>query len=190
MSKGIESVKTQQVHETLLSQYCKAKPPITPEAVKSAAAVWSGGTTTAVSGWTARPIDSPTPTAVVLLRVEGEPFPAFGKLSERKTHTTRGSVNSWLASGDVATAETVIDVEGITDWLAVESAGLPPGWVAVTNTAGQGPRELSREWAKGKKIIVGGRTDEPGQEGLNQSAAAYFQAGAAETFASAVAVSR
>ena len=80
------------------------------------------------------PIDSPTITAVVLLRVEGTPFPAAGKIGERKTHTVKGSVNSWLTSGDVATAETILDAEGVTDLLAAVSAGLPPGWVAVSNT--------------------------------------------------------
>jgi hypothetical protein len=81
----------------------------------------------------------------------------------------------------VATAETIIDAEGITDLLAVVSAGLPAGWVAVTSTAGAKARgALPRPWAKGKKIIVAGDADEPGQEGIKRSAAAYVQAQAAD----------
>jgi hypothetical protein len=182
LSKGIEPIKAQQIHETLLSQYCKAKPPITPEAVKKCRGSlvrWYEYRCIRLDG--RAPIDSPTPTAVVLLRISGKPFPAVGKLPERKTHTTKGSVNSWLASGDVATAETIIDVEGVTDLLAVVSAGLPPSWVAVTSTAGAKARgKLPREWAKGKNIIVAGDADEPGQEGMKRSAAAYHQAGATE----------
>ena len=71
-------------------------------------------------------------------------FPAIGSLGERKTHTVGGSVNSWIVSGDVATAHTILDVEGITDLLAVVSAGLPPGWVAVTNTGGVERTEVFR----------------------------------------------
>ena len=143
----------------------------------SAAAVWSGGTESAVSGWAAGADRQPDPYRRGPAPTRGKPFPAIGKLSKRKTHTTKGSVNSWLASGDVATAETIIDVEGITDLLAVVSAGLPAGWVAVTNTAGAKARgRLPRPWAKAKKIIVAGDADEPGQKGQRRSAAEYHQA--------------
>ena len=117
------------------------------------------------------------PTAIVLCRVEGEAFPAVGKVGERKTHTTRGSVNSWLVSGDVTTATTILDVEGVTDLLAVADK-MPAGWVAVTNTAGAKARgKLLRPWASGKKILVAGDVDAPGLDGQHKSAAAYHKAG-------------
>ena len=162
--------------------YVKAKPPITPEGIRQCGGElvrWYDHRCIRLDGRAA--IDSPTITAVVLLRVEGTPFPAVGKIGERKTHTAKGSVNSWITSGDVTTAETILDVEGVTDLLAVVSAGLPPGWVAVTNTAGAKARgNLPRPWAKGKRAIVAGDADEPGEEGKHRSAAAYHKAGARE----------
>ena len=83
----------------------------------------------------------------------------------------------------MAAAKTIIEVEGISDWLAVASVGLPPDCAVVTNTGGAKSRgTLPRPWSKGKKIIDAGDADEPGEEGKKQSAAAYVQAGAAEVF--------
>ena len=183
LAEGIKPVDHKpEIVDTFLAQYGKAKPPITAQGIRLC-----GGS---LVDWYAHrcirfdgraPIDSPVITAVVLLRLDGKPFPAFGKLGERKTHTTGGSINSWLVAGDVAAAHTIIDLEGVTDWLAVVSAGLPPGYAAVTNTAGAKARgKLPREWAKGKTIIVVGDADEPGQEGAQRAAAAYHKAGAAE----------
>ena len=93
----------------------------------------------------------------------------------------KGSINSWLVCGDTKSAEIVLDVEGVTDLLAAASAGLPAGWVAVTNTSGAKARgKLPREWARGKRVIIAGDADEPGQDGQQRAAAAYHQAGAAE----------
>ena len=78
-------------------------------------------------------------------------------------------------------AGTILDVEGVTDLLAAVSVGLPPGWVAVTNTAGAQSRgSLPREWARGKRTIVAGDADRPGVDGQHGAAAAYHQAGAAQ----------
>ena len=141
LAKGIKPIRPQQIHETLLSTYCKVKPPINTEGIRKCGGKvvrWYGHRCIRLDG--RAPIDNPTFTAVVLLRISGKPFPAVGKIGERKTHTTKGSVDSWLVCGDVATAETTIELEGITDWLAVASAGLPAGWAAVTNTRrSQGP---------------------------------------------------
>jgi len=183
LTKGIKAVDhTDQILDVLLGKYGEVKPPISAQGIKQCGgklATWYGHRCIRLDG--REPIDNRTFTAVVLLRLDGKVFPAFKDLSERKTHTTKGSVNSWIVSGDVAAAETILDVEGITDLLAVVSAGLPPGWVAVTNTAGAKARgNLPRPWAKGKKITVAGDADEPGQEGMKRSAAAYHQAGASE----------
>jgi hypothetical protein len=183
LTKGIKPVDHKpEILNALLESYGKAKPPITAEGVGKCGGTpvdWCGHRCIRLNG--REPIDSTTITAVALLRADGKPFPAHGKVAERKTHTTKGSVNSWLVSGDVAAAHTILDVEGITDLLAVVSAGLPDGWVAVTNTAGAKARgKLPRPWAKGKKSISAGDADEPGQDGRRRSAAAYHKAGAAE----------
>ena len=83
----------------------------------------------------------------------------------------------------MAAADTILDLEGVTDLLAVVSAGLPPGTVAVTNTAGAKARgKLPRPWADGKRVIVAGDADEPGEDGKHRSAAAYRKAGASRYF--------
>ena len=173
-----------ELWETLLREYAKAKPPITPKGVRQCGgtvATWGQCRCIRLNG--RAPIDTTEPTAVILVRIEGQPFPAIGRLAERKTHTIGGSVNSWLCSGNVEElqqATTIIDVEGVTDMLAVAS-NLPPGCVAVTSTAGAKARgKLPREWATGKRVIVAGDADEPGQDGRARSAAAYHNAGAKE----------
>ncbi len=181
LTKGIKAVDhAPEIIEVFFAKYSQVKPPITPQGIRQCGGKlvrWYGNRCIQLDGRAA--IDEPTTTAVVLLRVDGKPFPAVGKIGERKTHTVRGSVNSWIASGDMTTAETVLDAEGVTDLLAVASAGLPPGWVAVTNTAGAKARgKLPRPWANGKTVIVAGDADDPGVEGQRRSAAAYHEAGA------------
>ena len=183
LTEHIEPV-SEFVRDTVLKLFCEAKPPVTIQGIQNCGGApvrWKCGDVSyrCVRLEGRNPIDAPEPTQVVLLRVEGVLFPAIGSLGERKTHTVRGSVNSWIASGDVATADTILDVEGVTDLLAVVSAGLPPGSVAVTNTAGAKARgKLPRPWADGKRVIVAGDADEPGEDGKHRSAAAYHKAGA------------
>jgi len=179
LTKGLKPVEVAN-HAALLDTYSKAKPPITGEGTRRCGGKlvrWYDHCCIRLDGRTR--IDSATITAVVLLRADGKPFPAAGKIGERKSHTAKGSVNSWLTSGDAPSASTILDVEGVTDLLAVVSAGLPPGWVAVTNTAGAKARgNLPRPWAKGHRVIVAGDADEPGEEGKRRAAKAYHQAGA------------
>ncbi len=73
--------------------------------------------------------------------------------------------------------------EGLPDAMALHSAGLPPGWIALTNACGAtsaNPENLDFSWANGKKIIVAGDADEPGQKGAKKFAKAFRAAGATE----------
>ncbi len=169
----------------ILEIYGKAKPPITAQGIKRCGGLLVRWRDQTCIRFDARvPADASEPTAIILVRADGEPFPAVGNLGERKTHTVGGSVNSWLASTtakEIPKVTTILDVEGVTDLLAVVSAGLPDGWVAVTNTAGAKARgKLPREWAVGKRIIVVGDADEPGQDGAKRAAVAYRLAGVVE----------
>ena len=165
----------------LLEVYAQSKPPITAAGVRRCGGklvTWYDHRCIRLDG--REPIDGGHVAAIVLCRADGKPFPAVGKLGERKTHTVRGSVNAWLSSGDVTSAVTIVDVEGVTDLLAAADK-MPPGWLAVTSTAGAKARgKLSRPWAKGKRVIVAGDADEPGLEGQRRAAAAYHRDGAAE----------
>ena len=183
-AKKIKAI-TSASADALLHVYCKTKPPITLDGIKKCGGSlvrWNNSTCVRFGG--REPIDAKETAAIVLCRNDGTPFPAGKTIGERKTHTVGGSVNSWLSSRtteELQQATTILDVEGVTDWLAVVSVGLPDGWAAVTNTAGAKARsKLARGWAAGKRIIVVGDADEPGQQGQRRSAAAYRRAGAAE----------
>ena len=183
-AKDIKAINSANA-ETLLHVFCKAKPPITTDGIKKCGGKlvrWCNTTCIRFDGHD--PIDGAKLTAIILCRNDGKPFPAGKTIGERKTHSLGGSVNSWLLSGtadEVKQATTILDVEGVSDLLAVVSAGLPLGWVVVTNTAGAKARgKLPREWAAGKRIVVVGDADEPGQDGQRRGIVAYHEAGAAE----------
>ena len=83
----------------------------------------------------------------------------------------------------MATAETIIDAEGVTDWLAVASVGLPPGYAAVTNTAGAKARETAAAVGQGKEDHRSRRRRRTRPRGNEtRRTATYVQAGAAEVF--------
>ena len=171
--------KNHPSYRQLVDDFCLAKPPITVDGVEKTGGRIVHGCGQAcirVDGYKA--IGDSEPGATVLLRADGQSFPPIGSLAERKSHTLGGSRNSWITAGDVQTASTIIDVEGLPDLMAAASM-LPDGWAATTNTAGAKARgKLSRKWAKGKQIIAVGDSDQPGQEGQRRAAAAYLAAGA------------
>lgn len=130
--------------------------------------------------------DSPTTKAVLLYRADAQEFPAVGKLGTRKTHLVGGSIESWIWPGaveDLAAADTIVKVEGVTDALALHSLELPPGWLVLTNACGAksaNPKKLDFAFAKGKRVVVVGDADKPGQDGARKFAAAFHAAGARE----------
>ncbi len=175
--------------QVAIEEFCAAKPPITPEGIRRC-----GGT---IFVWTDphpdytkyrcivfksyRQIGDQEPAGAVIVRTSGKPFPPAGKREECKSYNLGGSENSWLSTGtpeEIERADVILDVEGISDFLAVASH-LPLGWVVVTNSCGAGSRgTLPRPWSKGKRVIVSGDADKPGQEGQQRSIVAYQKAGA------------
>jgi len=111
-------------------------------------------------------------------RFERSLFLRFGSDAAEYLKATKGTPYCGKQAASVRTGNLEL---ALTDLLAVTSVGLPDGWAAVTNTAGAKSRgALSRPWAAGKKVIVAGDADEPGENGKRRSAAAYHQAGASE----------
>lgn len=171
----------------LVKQFCEAKPPIAPEAVAKycgiggflshACLVFQGQNLKGVG------------TGVLVMRADGEPFPAFGNLSERKTHNVGGSTEGWIAGkvddlpGNVAAmkaADWVVKTEGPGDLLAIVSTEMPDGWIAVSNLCGaKSASKLAFGWAKGKDVVIVADADEPGIEGAKRFAAEFLKAGAA-----------
>lgn len=177
-----------------LPAWCRKKPPITPEAAYAYFAricTWPTkvdprGAMRCVVFPGRLPSDGGERIAALLLyRPDGTEFPAFRTLTQRKTHLVGGSEESWLWPGDaevLTSAQVVVKCEGLPDALALHSAGLPAGWVAITNACGAGGslKKLDFAFAAGKRVVVVGDADEPGQVGARGFAAAFHQAGASE----------
>ena len=174
-------------HNELIAKYCQAKPPISPEAIAKLPGkfCWwprkrSRYPSLAVRG---RNIQGEM-TSITVLRLDGEPYPAVGNLSARKSHNTKGSKESWIWAGtidDLKAATVIVKVEGITDLLAILSVDLPPGWLALTNSCGAGGgKNLDYSFAAGKPFVIVHDCDVPGQEGMRRFAVGAAEAGAAE----------
>lgn len=93
-----------------------------------------------------------------------------------KTKVADGSEAGLVAPKGWKDAEIVWKVEGVTDCLAL-NAVLPAGQVAVTNSNGasENPRQWIRDALAGKKVIIIGDADVPGQQGADKWAAALSQ---------------
>ncbi|NLS92477.1 MAG: hypothetical protein GXX96_09965 [Planctomycetaceae bacterium] len=171
--------------DSITVEWCRSKPPIKPEALAEYGAMRCSWPRTGGQRCVAfRGVDtSGQEKALLLYRVNGQPFPAYKTLSERKTHLVGGSSESWIVPSweSVRGARTVVKCEGMTDTLAIDSAGLPEGWVAVTNACGAksaNPEKLDFSWAAGKHIIVPADADQPGLEGGKRFAVGFHQGGA------------
>ena len=172
-----------------IEHWCTTKPPIVPEAVEAfrgRVGRWpkrarDGGYL--CLGFGGRGVDGQV-KAVLLYRASGEEFPAFKSLQARKSHLVARSSESWIWPGTVenlTTAEVIVKTEGPTDALAFWSTGLPDGWLPITNACGaKSTGKLDFGFAKGKRVLVIGDRDKPGEEGARRHAAAFHQAGAAE----------
>jgi phage/plasmid primase-like uncharacterized protein len=176
IAKLKDADRTHESYGRLIHGFCQTKPPITPAGIEKA-----GGRIVRGCGQVClrfdgyKQIGDTEPSAVVLLRADGKMFSPIGSLGERKSHTLGGSSNAWVMAGDIETAHTIIDTEGVSDLLAAASM-LPDGWAAITSTGGAAARgKLSRPWAKDKRIIVAGDADRPGQIGIRRATVAYFK---------------
>ena len=158
--------------------WCQRKQPITPDAVSS-----FGGR---LCSWPRRngqpclAFTSSEGKAVLLYRLDGEPFPAFGRLLERKTHLVGGSVESWLVPGSLGTTNTIHKCEGLPDALTLHSIGLPVDHAAITNVCGaKSTGRLDFSFAKGKRVVIAADADRPGIDGAQRHAVQFHRAGAA-----------
>jgi len=129
-------------------------------------------------------VDSEHTAALLLYRSDCQEFPARGGLSARKTHLVRGSRESWFfpkAAAKIRNSQVIVKTEGLPDALALDSMGLPDGWVAITNACGAksaSNKRLDFSFAKGKTVIVVVDADKPGVEGGSRFAMAFLNAGA------------
>jgi putative DNA primase/helicase len=173
--------------DTIIEKFCKVKPPITVAGIKKSGdrfVRWGGHCCIALFG-RRHPGDKDA-SAVALCRVDGIDFPAFGKLSARKTHLVKHSVESWIWAAtpeEIAAAHTVLKLEGISDLLTAASVALPGGWVAMTNSCGAksaNPAKLDFAQFKGKRIIAQGDADKPGQDGSQRFCMEFSKAGATD----------
>ena len=140
-----------------IKEWCETKPPITPTATELFGArvcCWPRKNGSRCVAFTGTDLQG-NKYALLLYRDDGQPFAAFGGLSERKTHLVGGSTESWLTPGVelLRAASVVHKCEGLPDAATLHSLGLPDGHVAITNACGAksaNPVKLDYSWAKGK----------------------------------------
>lgn len=153
------------------AEFCKSKPPITPDAIHAAGGIAVGWPKHKEHGHCCiafpafeRPGEI---TGYILRRTDGEDFPAFRTLKERKTHVLNGSHDGWIIPGGfgrVKQADVLWRVEGVPDALALFPT-LPPNHVVVTNICGAKSSLKNLGILAGKIVFVVGDADVPGQEG-------------------------
>ena len=151
----------------VLDRWCKAKPPVTPDAARTAGVVTG---TRAKSGracvaFPARKSPGDEPCGWLTLPADGG---RFGKDGDGpKDLSLSGGKDGWVFTcppAEWAAAETVVRVEGIGDALALYPH-LPAGWAVVTNIGGAGSGRVPVGPFKGKRVLVIGDADTPGQAG-------------------------
>ncbi len=161
----------EDLHPTLIDLFCEAKPPITPASINAA-----GGK---VKRW---PKKSPGDNRVLafyavddfgnirgilLRRITGEDFAAYGKTAASKTRMVKGSRDGWVIPGGLdrlKQAEVVWKVEGVPDALALFPL-LPDGQAVITNIAGAKSVPPFMGVFRDKFLVIIGDDDKPGQEG-------------------------
>ena len=162
----------------MVAQWAGHRPPISADAVLSSGPMvgnWpSQQAGQSVIGFHGYDGCGGDPTSLLLYRVNGDLFPAIGRLRERKTHLVGGSVNGWIHLGGMdrtKNAEVIWKVEGMPDGLALLPL-LPPSHAVVTAACGAGWNKQSPERNPTlsifvDKVVIGvGDADEPGQRGL------------------------
>jgi hypothetical protein len=174
------------ISNEIIECWSQSKPPITPAVAKRARAVvcrWPAGIRgdrqfRCIGFLAYRDANFSKPCALILYRADGKPFPPTQKLGTRKTHLVGGSRDGWLIVGGKAildSATLVWKVEGIGDALALAQV-LPDGHAVVTNVCGAtGAANLPCEMFAGKRVLVIGDADRPGQEGAIRFASKVAQ---------------
>lgn len=166
----------EEQRQHIFGEFAASRPPITAAAVASSGAAignWPANMDRqCVLGWWGyRGEDR---VALLLIRSDGQKFPAFAKLKERKTHLVGGSASSWIHLGGRARTEAasvVWRVEGVPDGIALLSL-LPTHHAVVTPSTGcawnsnRKDRNPPLDIFTGKVLIGVGDCDEPGQKGL------------------------
>lgn len=163
-----------ELQDAVIQAFCDAKPPLTLDAVKAAsgfAVNWPKnyrGDARCVA-WPAMD-DCGNVTGHILRRANGKDFPAFQKLSARKTHMLKRSKDGLVIPGGwerVQSANVVWKVEGVPDALAL-FPHLPTGHAVLTNICGAKAVPPYLDPLSGKTVYVVGDADQPGQIGARR----------------------
>ncbi len=176
-----------------LEEFAEAKPPIIRAGIERLNPIpcsFPAGSPApmhclAFQGWQSIQDHNDEPDSLLLVRVDGKPFPATDELAERKTHLVGKSSDGWIASKSIDHTKeelVIIKVEGPSDALALLSCpDLPQSWLVVTNACGaKSTKGLDYSFANGHQCVVIHDADRPGQDGAKLHAANFLTAGAKE----------
>lgn len=170
---------------TVVEAWAKTKPGVDPEAVLQSSPMvgyWpkSGKGRQRVIGFTGYGFADGVshPVALHIYRADGQQFPKIGYVVERKNHNVGGSKNGWLIVGGMQrfeAADVIWKVEGLTDAFALlHLLPLHHSVISMTNGAAWragSDRMPSLFVVKGRRVVVMGDADVPGQAGADLFAA-------------------
>jgi hypothetical protein len=119
-------------------------------------------------------------------RVDGELYPAIGKLGARKSHTLRGSCKAWPLGINPPAVEIpptmrAVVVEGMPDYLAACDmlAAAARDFVPVAMLgASQGIHADALPWFRGREVLVLGHPDQAGLDSAKRWTRQLQSAGA------------
>ncbi len=119
-------------------------------------------------------------------RLDGEQFPSYGTLPERKSHAVKGSRKDWpVGLAEVGSKGTVLLVEGVPDLLAAFEVVAQEGAMEtvcpvamLSGSASIGPDALPA--FKGKHVRIVPHNDEAGRKGAARWKEQLIVAGAAK----------
>ena len=156
--------------------FVKAKPPVTTDALRVAGAIavkWPYRSPSPFDciAMPVRQDPKSKPHGILLALSNGEKFPAFKSLPERRFHLVKGSTNGWvfISPGQrIADAETVWICEGPSDALSLAGV-LPDGHAVITAACGaKGRGKLSLSFLAGKRVVIVADNDDAGRDGADE----------------------
>lgn len=171
--------------DAVAALWCSSKPPIAPAAIRAAGGRLARyrGRYTVVDLQVIGERPDAAPVGHVLYNATGGSLPKYTRrkdggydVSQVKVKLTHGSQPGLLGPLErLATAAVVVKVEGPSDLLALLSIpDLPPDVCPLTNAMGCGERPAAwmLQRMAGKRVLVIGDADKPGQLGADLWAAA------------------
>ena len=172
--------------DILADLWCRTKPVISPAAVQAIGgqlATYRGAHSVVAIPVYGEKLIAADPCGWHLYHAGGRELPIYGKTpgappTYKSKKLTAGSQPGWIGHvGQLAAASAVWITEGPSDLLALVTAGLPDGQIALSGAHGAGEKfeRWMLESLRGKTIYICHDRDVPGEEGAAAKAKAVAE---------------